>query len=203
MKKLSLIIFATIGILATSLASNPVTMTDFHSTYNYLTEVNSVLERGVIDGRIMPFMVDENTPIDQKAAVINALAVNNTSKSNALTFKQFISRKYNESWENPDLNKFSAVDLFCLGYMMIMDADGVSEEGTSMLEMAARKDPGSLTIQMIYALALAQNAIKAGNPCEGWKTVNGVKSKSGLNADMNSEIVNGILREMDNYNKGC
>lgn len=203
MKKINLILFAIIGMIATAGAANPVTMTDFHRVYNYLTEVNSVLDHGVIDGRIMPFMMDENTPIDQKAAVINALVVKNTSKSNALTFKQFISRNYGENWESPDLTKFSADDLFCLGYMMILDADGNSEEGTAILEMASRKAPNSLTINTIYALALAQNAINSGNACEGWKAISNVKSNTNLNSDLNTEISNVILREMEQYNEGC
>lgn len=203
MKKINLIVLAIIGLFATGFAANPVTMTSFHNVFNYLEEVNQVSEHGMIDGRVISFLVDENTPIDQKAAVINVLVDNNKTKSNALTFKQYVARKYSENWENLDINKLNADELFCLGYMTILDAGGNSAEGTAILEKAAQKNPTSLTINLFHALAVAQSSIKSGNACEGWRATNSIKTNTSLNNDLDKGISNKIYDTMESFNKGC
>lgn len=203
MKKISLIAIAIVGFFTIGTAAVPVTMTNFHSVYNYLMEVSHVVENGVIDGRTVSFLVDENNPIDQKAAIINGLVTNNKTKSNALTFKQFVARKYGENWENLDLNKLSGDELFCLGYITIIDGEGNSEDGLTVLNMAVQKSPNSYTINLIHALAVAQSSINNGNDCEGWKTCNSVKTNTTLNNDLNSGISSLIFDVMESYNNNC
>lgn len=203
MKKINLIVLAIIGFFTLGSAANPVTMTDFHGIFNYLNEVNHVSENGLIDGRVVSFLVNENNPIDQKAAVINALVANNKTKSNALTFRQFVARKYKENWENLDLNKLNGEELFCLGYITIIDEDGNSPEGFSMLEMAAEKVPASMTINLINALAKAQNMIKDGDNCGAWETFNAAKNNTSFNNDLDNGIAGILTSVMESYGSGC
>lgn len=203
MKKTALIFLMTLGWIAVSIAAKPVTLTDFHKTYNYLEEVQHVLNNGLIDGRVVAFLTDENNPVDQKAAIINTLVVNNKTKSNALTFKQYVSRKYKENWENLDLSKLNGDELFCLGYMTILDDNGNSTNGLPMLEKALEKKPESYTINLFYALAKAERLIVKGQECDAWKASNDVKTNNSLNNDMDSGIAEVIFRVMESYNKGC
>jgi hypothetical protein len=203
MKRTTLITLITIGLIASVVASKPVTLTNFHASFGYLDEVRHVLDHGLIDGRIVNFLVDQNNPIDEKAAIINALVDNNKYKSNALTFKQYIARKYKESWESLDLNKLNAEELFCLGYMTIQDENGATTNGLPILEMAEQKNPYSYTISLFRALASAEVSIDAGNDCEGWKECQAVKSNTSLNNDLDSGVANIIFNTIESYNNGC
>ena len=203
MKKKTMIILFLLGFMATSFASNPVTLIEFHNTFNYLEEVQYVTEHGQIDGRIVTFLVDQNNPIDEKAGIINALTANNKYSSNALTFKQFVARKYKENWENLNLDKLTADELFCLGYLTILDEKGNSTNGIPMLELAEQKNPTSYTISLFRAMASAERSINSGNDCEGWKTCNAVKSNSSLNNDLDTGVANLIFDSMETFNNGC
>jgi len=203
MKKTTLIVLVILGFFVSGSASNPVTLTDFHNIYNYLDEVQHVIEHGLIDGRVVAFLVDENNPIDQKAAIMNALVLNNKTQSNALTLRQYLARKHNDNWQALDLKNLSGDELFCLGYLTILDEEGNSSNGLPILELATQKNPGSYTINLFYALAMAENSIRLGNACEGWKTCNLVKTNTNLNNDLNAGISNLIFDVMESYNEGC
>jgi hypothetical protein len=203
MKRTTLIILVLSGLFSAATASKPVTLTDFHAVYSYLDEVGHVLDHGLIDGRIIAFLADQNNPIDEKAAVINALVVKNNTHSNALSFKQYMARKYREKWENLDLNKLNAEELFCLGYMTILDDNGNSSNGLPILEMAEQKNPFSYTISLFRALASAERSIALGNPCEGWKTCNQVKSNTSLRNDLDASISTLIVDVMESYKNDC
>jgi len=203
MKKSTLIVLVILGFFVSGTASKPVTLTDFHNVYNYLDEVQHVIEHGLLDGKVVAFLVDENNPIDQKAAIINALVVNNKTQSNALTFRQYVARKYKSNWETFDLNNLTGDELFCLGYLTILDEQGNSTNGLPILELAVQKNPGSYTISLFYALAMAENSIRQGNACEGWRTCNNVKTNTTLNNDLNAGISDLIFNVMESYNDGC
>ena len=203
MKRTTLIALLTVGLIASVVASKPVTLTNFHDSFSYLDEVRHVLDHGLIDGRIVNFLVDQNNPIDEKAAIINALVDNNKFNSNALTFKQYVARKYKENWESLDLSKLSAEELFCLGYITILDENGATENGLPILEMAEQKNPYSYTISLFSALANAERSIEAGNNCEGWKACQAVKSNSSLNNDLDTRVSSLIFDTIESYNNGC
>lgn len=79
---------------------------------------------GVLDGKSAYFLMDENNPIDQKAAIINALIESDKDSENATTFSMFLARKHGANFQDMDLNLLSADELFCMGYLTIMDEDG-------------------------------------------------------------------------------
>jgi hypothetical protein len=203
MRKSTLTLLLLWGFLNSAMASQPVTLTDFHRTFNYLDEVQLVLDHGAIDGRVIGYLTDQNNPIDEKAGIINALVVNNKTHSNALTFKQFVARKYKEDWQSLSLDKLTADELFCLGYLSILDNDGKTDEGLPMLELAVQKNPYSYTIQLFHALAVASQSIASGNPCKGWETCQAVKTNTTLNNDLDASVATLIYDVMESYNSGC
>jgi len=204
MKKALLITVSMFFITMTvTLASNPISTMRFYDTYNYLEQVSYVENNGVLDGRIVPFLMDENTPVDQKAAVINAFTVNNKVKNNAMTFKQFMARKYGDNFQTMDINQLSAAELFCYGYLTLMDEGGDPTNALAILKSAHAKDPASKTIATIYALAAAQKALNDGNKCTAWKSFEDIQSTAGLNNDMDAGIITTIDTNMKEYQSAC
>jgi hypothetical protein len=175
MKKL----FCSIAVLGIVLFAVPsigqITLTKIYNVYSSLEEVQFVLDKGQVDGRIVQFLLDDNNPSDQKAAVMNALTSNNTTQSNALTFKQFVARKYSENWQQLNTAKLTANELFCYGYLTILDEEGAIENGLPLLQEAISIDPSDYTIQLITSLAAAQESVQNRNKCEARQKVNSVK----------------------------
>jgi hypothetical protein len=202
-KTILLSLFILSGAYAGIRASEPVTLTKLYTVYNNLIEVNHVETHGTIDGTVLPFLTDPDNPIDQKTAVINALVVNNQNKNNAATFKMFVARKYRENWETLDLAKLTAAELFCLGYMTLMDEAGAIAHALPILEMAKAKDPASSTIAIIHAIAYTQSLAKGGDQCTGWALFNQVLNDASLNNDMDREMVSIASRSMQPYGEGC
>lgn len=203
MKKSILTFLFALVIMVSTMASKPVILTDFHQNYNYLEEVGMVLDRGVIDGSVTIMLSDPSMPIDEKAGIINALTVNNKYKSNALTFRQYMARIHNDNWESLNLDNLSAEELFCLGYLTIIDEGGNVENGLPILEMAEQKNPYSYTISLFRALASATASFASGNYCDGWKACQAVKANTTLNMDMDQAVSDLIFEVVADYDDGC
>lgn len=202
-KTIILSLFILSGVYAGIRASEPVTLTKLYTVYNNLIEVNHVVTHGTIDGTVLPFLADPDNPIDQKAAVINALVASNQNKNNAETFKMFTARKYGENWETLDLSKLTAAELFSLGYLTLMDEAGATAKALPILEMAKAKDPASSTIAIIHAIANTQALAHDGDQCSGWALYNQILNDASLNNDMDREMVSIISRSMQPYSEGC
>ncbi|MCB2220280.1 MAG: hypothetical protein KQI35_07800 [Bacteroidetes bacterium] len=186
-----------------TMASKPIANIQFYDNYNYLEQVTYVENNGVLDGRVMPFLMDENTPIDQKAAVINAFTVNNKIKNNAMTMKQFLARKYGENFQTLNLEKLTADELFCYGYLTLMDEGGDPDKALPVLEMAVTKNPSSQTIATIHALVAAQEALDNNDQCGAWLTYEKVQNNANLTNDMDDGISSAINERMKDYEGAC
>lgn len=196
--------FLAIFILSMAVfASTPVTLVSFYSDYSNIDEVRIMEENGVLDGRVMPFLLNENNPIDQKAAVINALVNTDQPRRNASTFKQFLARKYKDNFETMDINILNGHELFCLGYLTMIDDMGNPKNALPILELAKSKNQNSRTVAMIYALASAQESINKNIPCEGWNTFENTRSNTTLNNDLGINIISYFQVEMETYKEGC
>ena len=160
-------------------------------------------ESGALDGRVIPFLLNENTPIDQKAAVLNALVNTDQPRRNASTFKQFLARQYKDNFETMDINLLNGHELFCLGYLTLIDDMGMPENALPILELAKTKNQNSKTVSMIYAVASAQASINNNKACEGWKTFQSTQSDTSLNNDIGNNIVTYFQVEMETYKQGC
>lgn len=189
-------------ISSTIFAAAPVTLVSFYQNFNSLDEVRMMADAGELDGRVMPFLLDENISLDQKAAVINALVTTEKARRNASTFKQFLARKYKDNFETMDINKLNGHELFCLGYLTLIDDMGNPDNALPILNLAMTKNQKSQTVHMIYAIAEAQEFINKGNNCEGWDTFENTRANSALNNDMGN-IVSYFTVAMETYKEGC
>ncbi|MCD4698512.1 MAG: hypothetical protein K8S16_19975 [Bacteroidales bacterium] len=203
MKK-SVFAFLTLFIITNLIyASSPVTLVSFYQDYSFLEEVRIVEQSGMLDGRVMPFLLNENNPIDQKAAIINALVNTEEARRNASTFSQFVARKYKENFETLDLNKLNGDELFCLGYFTLIDDMGQPENALPILELALSKNKQSRTVNLIYTLAKAQEDINSGDHCKAWQDFNNTYTNLTLNQDIGNNITTYFLVEMENHKEGC
>lgn len=193
--------FFTIAGITT--AANPVTLTKFYQHYSQLQPVQEIESHGVLTGRVASFLMDDNNPIDEKAAVVNAFTANNEKNIAALTYKQFVARKYKGDFNNLDLNQLNGEELFILGYLTLMDDKGDPENALPILEMADQKLTNSLTVNTILALARAQQSISHRNECEAWQTINRVISGQGMNNDLDQQVVETIASETENLKSAC
>jgi hypothetical protein len=203
MKKVIFVAVLIVGCLSLGYAQSNVTLTSFYNAYSQLENVQTVLQMGVLDGNSAYFLMDENNPIDQKAAVINALIESDKEQENATTFSMFVARKYGVNFQDLDLNLLTGDELFCMGYLTIIDEQGNPNLALPILEKAIEKDSKSYTIQLITALAKAQSSLNQKDNCTAWKTFSTVASSASLTNDLNSAIKNDLNNAMNPFKQGC
>ena len=203
MKKVIFIALLIVGMMSQVNAQAPVTLASFHNTFSQLEEVQTVLQMGVLDGKSAYFLMDDNNPIDQKAAIINALVESDRDSENATTFSMFLARKYGADFKNLDLKLLTGDELFCLGYLTIIDENGNPDLALPIFEKAIEKDAKSLTIQLITALAKAQLSINQKDNCAAWKAFSTVATSSAFTNDLDGNIKSELSNAMNPYNQAC
>ena len=205
MKNLKYIfVFALIAFVGNILiASSPLSDIKFYMAYQSNEKVQLAEQQGFLDGDISFYLMDEAVSIDQKAAVINALDWGEKGKNNVVTFKMFLGRKYGKSYEALDVAELSAVESFCLGYMLMLDDNKNLENAKNALEQAQTKNVKSYAINLVHAMASGQNFLNASDECGAWTACNNVRTDVSLTQDLNSEAIRIIFAEVDNYKSSC
>ena len=200
-KKLCLVIIIAIAISlmspAISFADSPITSTKFYTAYLDIDVVAKASEMTNIDSETIKYLSDPEYPLDIKAAVINAIGWEIEGKDNAARYADFIFEK---SLDDLDLDAVPAHDLFCIGYLMVMDKYFEPERAIPVLEKACEAFPASFTAAMITALAKAQAAVmNADEWGKAWTLVEDVIQNENLELDMRQEAVDIILDYMALY----
>ncbi|MFH0865418.1 MAG: hypothetical protein V1904_04455 [Bacteroidota bacterium] len=182
-------------------ADSPITSTTFYTFYSDVVVVEKAHQSGTVDDTIADYLLSDTVAIDVKAAIINALSWNFNGKNNASLLTSFIMKKYSYS-NGFDLNVLSAEDIFCLGYLTIMDNYFQTEKPIKILTLASSKDPKSFTIQMILALAIAQHDMES-DFCAVYKGCVSVKNNMNLKQDMKQNAVDAIFSYINIYKPYC
>lgn len=170
-------------------ADSPLTSTDFHTAYGDIKLVAAAAKSHKLDRAMADFLASSKTPIDQKAALINALGWNLNGQSNAARFRELARKPADEA--------------FCLGYLTAMDDYNHPEKAMAQLDRAARERPTSYTVAMIGALVRSQQYIGSDPDTNKWKNVwpqiEAVLKNKKLKADMRPQAVQVILAYMKGY----
>jgi hypothetical protein len=182
-------------------ADSPITSTDFYSAYAEYAIVNKAHEAGVMNESIAAYLLSDTVAIDVKAAIINGLSWSIEGKQNATLLMPYIQKKYKTSGE-PDMKTLSADDLFCLGYLTIMDNYFQTEKPLKLLSLARKKKPDSYTINIILALAEGQEAM-ATDFCRVYKICEEVRKNYSLTQDMKMDALNIIFGYIEDYKGYC
>lgn len=184
-------------------AASPLIKASFYEAYQSNEIVQYVEERGMFDGRVAAFLVDENVSLGEKAAVINALPWNEKNKESVNTYKMFLGRKHGVGYEDLKLADLSGDELLCLGYMMLLDENIEISEAQEVLELAIEKNTQSYTTNLIYALASAQVHLNASQDCDAWTICNSIRADAAFTKDLNDQAIGLIYQEIDVYKSSC
>jgi hypothetical protein len=205
MKKatLTLIVILTSVCGSFTFAGSPLISTRFYSAFYMNEKVQYAEQLESLDGVIAGYLNEQNTTIDQKIAVINALQWNEKGKNNIETFKMFLGRKYGKSFNQLNLDQLTGDELLCLGYMISLDHQSKLADALPILDKAKAKNSTSYTTQLICSMALAQNYISTSKDCEAWKVCDGVRNNPNLVQDFNSEAIAIIFEQVDTYKDKC
>ncbi|TLD41130.1 MAG: hypothetical protein JETT_2595 [Candidatus Jettenia ecosi] len=207
-KKLLLVLllklpFIFSGIFSsTSHADSPITSTSFYEPYLDIKIVQRAHLEGVMGIEIAEFLSSPENPIDVKAAVINALSWKFEGKNNAEFYMYYLALLYHVPFTELDTDFLSADEIFCLGYLMVIDNYFHPEIAIPLLEEAYEMKKDSFTISIILALAKAQMMLDK-DWCEVWKLTERVLRNKNLKQDLRPEATKLILNYMILYKEYC
>ncbi|MFH0895168.1 MAG: hypothetical protein V2A54_12100 [Bacteroidota bacterium] len=187
-----------------SFADSPITSTPISEAYKDIPMVNTAAASGILNDEIAAFLLNEDNPLDQKAAVINALSWSFDGKRNAILFKEHLCKKYKTTIKYLKIDIISGDEQLCLGYLTIMDDYFFPDDAITILEKAVDKNPMSFTCNIIFAMAKAQkvmNSISAW--CKVWKLAEAVETNKDLKRDMREDAIKIIMDYMILYKGSC
>lgn len=182
-----------------SYADSPLTSTTFYEVYSDYEIVKKAKESGVMNEEFANYLHSKNNPIDVKAALINALGWDFNGKYNAEIYCSIVYYKNVKEMKNM---KLSGDELFCIGYMQVLDDYFHPEKGIPFLNKAVKKIKSSYTVAIINALAEAQKAMDD-DWCEVWKLIENVNSSENIEKDMREEAIEIIMDYMRGYKDYC
>ncbi len=203
MRKMQLLFGGLFLFLASaSFAGNPVT-TNFSTFYSHIDEVNLARQLGKLDGGIATYILEEAVPLENKAAVINAMYVNPKADYNATSFRQYVARRLHADWQNLDLGLLSGDELFCLAYLTILDKPSDPQVAFVIFERAKEKSSSSFITNLFYSLTQAQIFADDNNYCEAFKVCEDVRSNTSLTKDFSDAATNVIFESVNEYQEKC
>ena len=203
MKNIYLLFY--LSFLSIAKADSPITSTDFYKAYLHISEVEEANKVGVLSDKIAQYLLDSENSLDKKAAVINALSWDFDRKINAFLFKRHLKAKYQVKDDIDSLVKvMNDEELFCLGYMTVMDNYFDPEKSLIYFESASSSIRESYTFQIINALVKTQSLLEDQDKwCRIWTTINAVETNKELKVDMNTGGRKIILDYIKIYKDNC
>ena len=184
--------FFLAGTVSVASADSPVTSTPFYKAYLELEIVGKAEEKGVLDLEIAGHLYSKSIPVDLKAAIINALSWDAQGKKNAEMYRYYLSLRYGKTLNELRVDDLAPDEVFCLGYLAVMDDYFHPEEGISLLERANDQMMSSYTSAIILAIARAQEKLMAQDFSTVWELVAAVRDNQNLRRDFRpraSEII--------------
>jgi hypothetical protein len=183
-------------------ADSPITSTYFAGSYfDYSIVLQAESAREVNDA-IAEYLLDEDNPIDVKAAIINAIGWSLDGSSNSEKFKSYIAKKRGITTAQINLDDLSGDELFCLGYFLAYDDYFIVDESLNILAKAVAKNQTSFTVNMIYTLVKAQKAMDT-DFCKVWKLTADLLNNKSLKRDMKTSAIQMVVDYMILYKQDC
>lgn len=191
-----------LNVAAPSRADSPITSTDFSKAYQDYDIVKKAKQTGTLDLEMAQYLSSPSTPIDIKAALINALSWKFEGKRNATLYRQYLGVTYNQPTEELKPEQLSDDELFALGYLTVMDDYFKPEKAQPYLEAAQQRNPTSYTVAMVNALTQAQVELDS-DWCQVWRVTEKVVNDSTLDQDLRPAAQKIILDYMGPYQESC
>lgn len=163
--------FAMVGWITPLVwADSPLTSTPFYRAYLDIPAVQLAAQTKQASGLVLEFLLQKH-PLDQKAAVINALGWSIKGQSNGLRYATALAQVYRSTLEQLDARSLSASELAVLGYLLAMDdylglkplrpgSRGLlGMSPLTLLFSASVKDHTNFTAVLLYGLVRAQEVM--------------------------------------------
>lgn len=200
--KISGFILGLLMMVNTLKADSPLTSTYFAASYyDYPIVSEAEVNRGLNDA-VAAYLLNEDNPIDVKAAVINGIGWNYEGNKNSELFKEYLAKSKGITTAQLNLDDLTAHQLFCLGYFMGMDNYFVVDEAINVLEKAAAKNKTSFTIHLVLNITKAQKAMDT-DFCKVWKLTAETLNNKTLKRDMKTAAIQSVVDYMLLYKEDC
>ena len=190
----------TMFVAAISLfADSPITSTNFYRAYLDLPIVDRAKNHGVIDLEIAEYLHSESIPLDLKAAVMNALSWGPEEKRNAEFFSYYLALEYGLPLDRLYPERISPSDLFCLGYLTILDDYFEPSYGLLLMDLALEHYEDSMVASIVTAFARAQDLVMGEDSYDLWPVIEEVITDQSLRRDFRPLAMEIIVEYMSLY----
>lgn len=199
-------IFPILGLLclfgwgSPARADSPITSTPIADVYLDIPLVQKARNTGTLTPEMAQFLSDNRYPIDQKAALVNALSWRVEGKQNAQIYQKFLADRYGAM----NLKKLTPHEVFALAYLTVMDDYFNPERAMPLFDQALLRNRNSLTVGLIRILNRAQIVMtQPGEWCRVWRLAEGTNQNRTLTADLRPAARKIILDYMILYRDSC
>lgn len=149
-------------------ADSPLTSTDLASAYADIPQVRAAQRQRSLDPYLLAFLVGDR-PLDEKAAVINAIGWQLEGTHHSKQFLQALAQREGKPLPEMGLKDLSPEDQFVLGYLLALDdyqklsplnlaipTDLAGITPIQLLSRAAYALPDNFTVQFVRSIVAAQ-----------------------------------------------
>jgi hypothetical protein len=186
------------GLLGTSAwADSPLTEVVFWKAYRDVPQVVLANDLRRLNTDLGNFLLS-GAPLDQKAALINALSWSAHWQENAILFRDRLQEKY--ATAKLDM-KLSASESFCLGYLEAMDRHQDPAPALPNLHRARQAFPKSYTVLLVDRLVRSQLGEKS--PKAVWLTCQPLFQDASVVQDLRPLARQSAYRILANYRDFC
>lgn len=199
-KQFFLIVISLLHLQA--LADSPITSTGFSAAYLDVPEVARAAETHRMSEPLATYLINDLTPIDRAAAVINAISWDIDGKATRLEFEQILQRAYPGVAATIGTPGESGRLLFLRGYMQAMDDYFRVDEASRLVQRASEKLPDDFTVALVSTLVLTQDD-QVYSWCDRYRMPTAVVEQYRGRENMRPEAVDIIMEYMNLYKDYC
>ncbi|MEN9272197.1 MAG: hypothetical protein Q6K18_03360, partial [Gloeomargarita sp. DG_1_5_bins_55] len=188
------------GMMRPAWADSPITSTPIADVYLDIPLVKKARAMGTLTPEMAEFLSNPQYPLDQKAALINALSWRVEGKQNAKIYENFLRSRYGSF----NLKKLAPHEVFALAYLTVMDDYFKPERAMPLFDQALLRNRQSLTVGLVRILNRAQMVMtQPGEWCRVWRLADETNRNRTLKADLRPAARQIILDYMVLYRDSC
>jgi len=171
-------------------ADSPITSTAIYQAYPDVKMVTESKNNGLTE-KVANFLSSKDSPLDERAAVINALYSDQSWEERNYT-DTYANQVYGMTFESLDIGSLRADEVFVLGYMTVLDHYITPD--LDWLSQARKDIPDSMTVALVYTMALSQQDMMC-----SWNYIEQILSDKNLHMDIRQDALDIIVKYMELY----
>ena len=185
---------------ASMFADSPLTSTYFADVYKNEVVVQKALNaQGVLTVEIMDYLANPENPVAVKIAALNAISWQ-AGVDNYALFLSYLKKQYGLQSEISLVNALDGGTLASLAYVKGLSNYFDVDDAIFLAQIARGKSQESFTVNMVFALLIAQNLL---DDQDMWGSIyevcNWVVNNQGLTQDMHPKAIEQIMEYINLY----